>query len=92
MLKLIDDAHDLALLWHRDPMYFGDHPPPHFHAWYAGHKGRIAIETGEPIDGDLPPRARRLIRESCELRRDALEENWRRVEAELPLLPVEPLP
>ena len=52
--------------------------PPHFHAWYAGHKGRIAIETGEPIDG--------------ELRRDALEENWRRVEAELPLLPVEPLP
>jgi Domain of unknown function (DUF4160) len=73
-------------------MYFGDHPPPHFHAWYAGHKGRIAIESGEPIDGDLPPRARRLIREWCQLRRDALNGNWRRVEAELPLLPVEPLP
>jgi Mg2+/Co2+ transporter CorB len=40
------------------------------------------------IDGDLPPRARRLVREW----RDALEENCRRVEAELPLLPVEPLP
>ena len=69
-------------------MYFGDHPPPHFHAWYAGHKGRVAIATGDVIDGDLPPRARRLVREW----RDALEENCRRVEAELPLLPVEPLP
>jgi len=73
-------------------MYFGDHPPPHFHAWYAGHKGRIAIASGEAIDGDLPPRAKRLIREWCDLRRDALDENWRRVEAELPLLSVEPLP
>jgi hypothetical protein len=52
----------------------------------------IAIATGEPIDGDLPPRATRLIREWCELRRDALEDNWRRIEAELPLRPVEPLP
>jgi uncharacterized protein DUF4160 len=73
-------------------MYFGDHPPPHVHAWYGGHKGRVDIATGKPIDGDLPLRARRLIREWCELRRDALEENWRRVETELPLLPIEPLP
>ena len=73
-------------------MYFGDHPPPHLHAWYAGHKGRVAIASGNAIDGDLPPRARRLIREWCDLRRDVLEENWRRVEAELPLQPVEPLP
>jgi hypothetical protein len=33
------------------------------HAWYAGHKGRIAIVTGEPIDGELTPRATRLIHE-----------------------------
>jgi hypothetical protein len=38
-------------------MYFGDHRPPHFHARYAGHRGRIAIRTGEQLDGDLPPRA-----------------------------------
>ena len=57
-------------------MYFGDHPQPHFHAWYAGRKGRVAIATGE----------------WCELRRDAREENWTRVEAAPPLLPVEPLP
>ncbi len=73
-------------------MYFGDHPPPHVHAWYSGTKGRIAIDTGEPLDGDLPPRALRFIKEWCELRRDDLNANWRRIEAELPLQPIEPLP
>ncbi len=29
-------------------MYFGDHPPPHFHAIYGGHKAVIDIET---LDG-----------------------------------------
>ena len=26
-------------------MYFGDHPPPHFHAIYGGHKAVVDIET-----------------------------------------------
>jgi hypothetical protein len=42
-------------------MYFGDHPPPHFHALYAGQKARFSIATGEIIDGELPPRAARLV-------------------------------
>jgi hypothetical protein len=28
-------------------MYFGDHAPPHVHARYGGHKGRIAIRPGD---------------------------------------------
>ena len=27
-------------------MYFADHTPPHFHAEYAEHEARIAIEDG----------------------------------------------
>lgn len=73
-------------------MFFNDHPPPHVHARYGGHKGRIAIATGEPLDGDLPARALRLIADWCELRRPELEANWARVERLEPLLPVEPLP
>ena len=34
--------------------YFGDHPPPHFHALYAGDAAKIAIETLQVIDGSLP--------------------------------------
>lgn len=66
----------------------GDHPPPHVHARYGGHKGRIAIATGELIDGDLPPRALRFIKDWCELRREEVHANWQRAVAELPLTPI----
>lgn len=42
-------------------MYFGDHPPPHFHAIYGDFKAVIDIETLSIIDGHLPPRARGLV-------------------------------
>ena len=73
-------------------MYFGDHPPPHFHARYGEHKARCAIATGEIIDGELPARAARLVREWTALHLDELEQNWRRCEQRLPLEEVEPLP
>jgi hypothetical protein len=37
-------------------MYFRDHNPPHLHAQYAGQEAKIAIRTGELIEGQLPPR------------------------------------
>jgi hypothetical protein len=39
-------------------MYFGDHPPPHFHATYGGSRAVVDIETLALIEGHLPPRAR----------------------------------
>ena len=68
-----------------------DHPPPHFHARYAEHNASISIATGEVIDGNLPRRAMRLIVEWQQLHRTELEENWRRYEAQLPFLPIDPL-
>ncbi len=38
-------------------MYFADHAPPHFHAEYAEHEVRIAINSLAVITGSLPPRA-----------------------------------
>lgn len=73
-------------------MYFGDHPPPHFHVRYGEHKARFAIATGDQIDGELPARAARLVSEWANLHGDELEENWRRCEQRLPLKAVEPLP
>lgn len=37
-------------------MFYNDHNPPHFHAKYGDFKAVIAIETGEVIEGRLPPR------------------------------------
>jgi hypothetical protein len=73
-------------------MFVKDHPPPHFHALYGGHRARVSIASGEVIDGDLPPRAARLVREWASLRRDQLRANWVRGEEMRPMLPVEPLP
>lgn len=68
-----------------------DHPPPHFHARYAESNASICIRTGVVIDGKLPKRALRLIEEWRQLHQPELEENWRRYEAELPFLQIEPL-
>ncbi len=73
-------------------MYFGDHPPPHFHVRYGEHRARCAVATGELIDGELPRRAQRLVREWALLHASELDENWRRCEQRLPLSPVEALP
>ena len=73
-------------------MFFNDHDPPHFHARYAERHARVAIDTGDLLDGDLPPRAVRLVKEWAELHRDELEEDWRLAQELQPLRPIEPLP
>ena len=72
-------------------MNSNDHPPPRFHARYAEHKASISITTGAVIEGSLPGRALRLIQEWQPLHQAELEENWRRFEAQLPFLPIDPL-
>ncbi|MEI6178396.1 MAG: DUF4160 domain-containing protein [Verrucomicrobiota bacterium] len=62
-------------------MYFGDHPPPHFHAFYAGRKAVIDIETLAFIEGQLPPRARGLVIEWATIHQDALREAFRTAQA-----------
>jgi len=63
-------------------MFYNDHAPPHFHVRYQGFRARIHISDGEVIDGRLPVRVARLVKEWTTLRRDALMRNWRAVQAE----------
>ncbi len=73
-------------------MYFSDHPPPHFHAFYAGEEAVVVIATGEVIRGGLPARALRLVREWALIHRDELESNWLLVQVPDSPLPIAPLP
>jgi Domain of unknown function (DUF4160) len=59
-------------------MFFGDHDPPHFHARYAGHTAKYRLD-GELLDGLLPRRANRLVREWAYLRSQELLVCWDRV-------------
>jgi hypothetical protein len=73
-------------------MYFGDHPPPHFHALYSGEEALIVIETGEVYAGSLPTRALKLVREWLELHRAEMRSNWELASELQPTTSVEPLP
>lgn len=59
-------------------MYYGDHPPPHFHARYGGNSAKNEIAEGEVIAGSLPGRGLRLVREWSEEHRGELETDWER--------------
>lgn len=73
-------------------MYYGDHPPPHFHARYAGEDAKVAIATGELIAGALPGRAVRLVREWARAHRSELDANWERARRHEKPRSIDPLP
>lgn len=58
-------------------MFTNDHPPPHFHARYAEHTAKYSLD-GARIEGELPPRADRLVREWAGLHQHELTECWQR--------------
>lgn len=53
-------------------VYSRDHPPPHFHALYAGYEELIVIETLETYAGKLPGKQRRKVVEWADERREWL--------------------
>jgi hypothetical protein len=57
-------------------MFFNDHAPPHFHAFYGRHEARVSVETGEIIGGGLPPTQRRLVHTWTLRYREALLTDW----------------
>ncbi len=60
-------------------MYFSqsEHGAPHFHALYGEYVGVFSIENLEMIEGDLPTRAQRLVREWASMYQHELEHMWR---------------
>ena len=73
-------------------MYFGDHPPPHFHARYGGQQAKIDIEAIAVIEGNLPPRALGLVIEWASLHQDELRKAFHRVANMQPPGKIAPLP
>ncbi|MFZ1749042.1 MAG: DUF4160 domain-containing protein [Saprospiraceae bacterium] len=57
-------------------MFFNEHNPPHFHAYYNEHHAEIDINTLEIIAGELPKRIRNLVLEWAVDHRVELMEDW----------------
>jgi hypothetical protein len=73
-------------------LYFEDHPPPHIHVRYSGHKASVAIATAELVEGNLPRRAHRLVAEWIETHREELYVCWDRATRAEPPGTIDPLP
>jgi hypothetical protein len=58
-------------------MYSREHGVPHFHAIYGESNAVFAIETLDLIEGRLPNRAHRLVREWAAEHQGDLHEMWR---------------
>ncbi len=68
-------------------MFWRDHLPPHFHAYYAGHEVEIGLD-GTLLAGSLPRRALLLVEE---WRSAHLEADWERASRKEPMDPIPPL-
>ena len=53
-----------------------EHQPPHFHAIYGEYNALFAIDSLEVIEGDLPNRAVRLVREWGQRYQQELQTMW----------------
>ena len=73
-------------------MYYGDHPPPHFHAEYGSDQQVVSIDTLSTIAGRLPKRAAAMVAEWASLHHAELRTVWNQAANMEPLDRIDPLP
>lgn len=71
-------------------MYWSEHNPPHFHAFYSEYEITVTIDGGVVL-GEFPKRALRAVLDWLDLHHDELLENWRLAQIDKPLKSIEPL-
>jgi hypothetical protein len=72
-------------------MYYDDHMPPHFHAYYNEQSALISLDNLELIEGNLSRKALGLIKEWAIIHHAELWNNWELSLEQKPLLPIQPL-
>ena len=72
-------------------MFFDDHSPPHFHAYYGGNEGSFEIHTLAMTAGDLPGRVHAMVLEWASLHRQELMAAWEAAKAKKPPNKIAPL-
>lgn len=72
-------------------VFHADHPPPHVHVEYGEWAAIVQISDGKVLQGRLPPRLLRLLREwLCERRANVLR-TWEDAQAHRSPRKVKPL-
>jgi len=58
-------------------MYFKEHGVPHFHAIYGEYNGVFNVATLEMIEGDMPARATKMVKDWAKKYNKDLMEMWK---------------
>jgi hypothetical protein len=75
-------------------MYFYDnkkHSRSHIHAEYGEYNAVMDIETGDVLDGSLPPAKLKLVQAWIEIHREDLLADWKLAVAGEPVFKIDPL-
>jgi hypothetical protein len=72
-------------------MFYEEHSPPHFHAFYNEHQALVGIQDFRLLKGSLPPKALALVMEWSALHKQELLEEWQRIENRQELFSIDPL-
>ena len=72
-------------------MYYDDHYPAHFHAYYGEFEAIIEINKLTIVRGKLPPRVLSLVIEWSAKNQQALAEDWQLARNRMPLKSIAPL-
>jgi hypothetical protein len=71
-------------------MFYRDHAPPHFHAFYGDFEIEVSIVDGV-VTGKFPKRALRHVLEWYDLHKAELLEDWKLATQRKPLKTIPPL-
>ena len=71
-------------------MYYDDHNPPHFHAFYGDYKAIFTLD-GELIEGNIPTSKAKLITAWTLIHKDELMANWQLAKNSEKLYSISPL-
>ncbi len=72
-------------------MFYNEHNPPHFHAYYNEFEAEIEISTFRVLKGELPKRIFALVIEWASEHREELIDDWNMMRNDLPPKPINPL-
>ena len=72
-------------------MFYNEHNPPHFHAYYNEDEAEILIDSLEIKKGRLPKRIYSLVVEWALEHREELREDWSLMRNDKEPLPIKPL-
>jgi hypothetical protein len=72
-------------------MFYKEHAPPHFHAYYGDYEAEISINDLIVIAGSLPRRAELLTLDWAKLHQTELIHEWELAINKQPLVTIEPL-